>query len=80
MYEHHDYVSTNPVLTTTAISWIDQLWRDRLRSLLSVDDIVAGIRDFFMKNDETKAVLNNTYIVFTSDHVRCYLIPRDNLM
>eukprot|EP01084_Bolivina_argentea_P024581 45793_1 len=68
VYEHHDYVSTNPVLNTTAINWIDQLWRDRLRSLLSVDDIVGAMKDFFMKNEQNQAILNNTYIVFTSDH------------
>eukprot|EP01084_Bolivina_argentea_P045863 84412_1 len=36
VYNHHDFVSTNPILNDTAVEWIDQLYRDRLRSLLSV--------------------------------------------
>eukprot|EP01084_Bolivina_argentea_P023305 43457_1 len=62
--KHHGFVSTNPKLDSTAIEWIDQLWRDRLRSLLSVDDLMRDLVNLL----ETKNILNNTYILFSSDH------------
>eukprot|EP01084_Bolivina_argentea_P254511 427883_1 len=64
VYNHHDFVSTNPILNDTAIEWIDQLYRDRLRSLLSVDDMVLGLVNVLTKYD----ILDDTYILFTSDH------------
>eukprot|EP01084_Bolivina_argentea_P254514 427889_1 len=63
-YNHHDYVSTNPVLNNESIWWIDQLYRDRLRTLLSVDDMVKGIIDTLSSLN----ILDNTYILFSSDH------------
>ena len=57
-------VSINPPLNETAIEWIDQLYRDRLRSLLSIDDIIHDVIEYLIKYD----VLNNTYILYTSDH------------
>eukprot|EP01084_Bolivina_argentea_P021904 40709_1 len=56
---HHDFVSSNPILNDTAIEWIDQLYRDRLRSLLSVDDMIQPLFNVLKQYN----VLNNTYIV-----------------
>ena len=61
---HHGFVSTNPELTEYAISWIDQSWRDRLRSLLSADDLVQDIVQLL----DSHKVLQNTFILFSSDH------------
>jgi arylsulfatase A-like enzyme len=38
--------------------------RDRWGTLLSVDDLVAGV----VRNLEQLAVLDKTYILFSSDH------------
>ena len=62
--DHYNFVSSNPELNGTAIEWIDQLWRDRLRSLLSVDDLVRDLVELLESHD----VLKNTYILFSSDH------------
>eukprot|EP00483_Globobulimina_turgida_P012666 UN12689 len=57
-------IANNPPLTAYAGTLIDQLWRDRLKSLLSVDDLIGELYDFLDDND----LLNNTYIYFSSDH------------
>ena len=62
--EHHDFVSTNPEFTETAIDFIDQLWRNRIRSLLSADDLIRDIVQLL----ESHNILQNTYILFSSDH------------
>ena len=43
---------------------VDQQMRDRWGTLLSVDDLVAGV----VRNLEQQAVLDQTYILFSSDH------------
>ena len=43
---------------------VDDAFRNRLRTLLSVDDMV----DTVMKRLEELDVLDNTYVIFTSDH------------
>eukprot|EP01083_Nonionella_stella_P317406 1155543_1 len=60
----HAMVANNPSLTPYAEELIDELWRDRLKSLLSVDDLIGDIYDFLMEHQ----LLNNTYIYFSSDH------------
>eukprot|EP01083_Nonionella_stella_P201668 737578_1 len=50
---HNDFLSTNPPMNANVSDWVDQFWRNRLRSLLSIDD------------------LDNTYVMFTSDHGYC---------
>ena len=61
-YNHHDWISTNPELESNAIYWVDYLYRDRLRSLLSVDDIVTEVIQYLESTD----MMNNTYILFSS--------------
>ena len=62
-----DYISNNPSLISPSNSseYIDQEMRDRLRTLLSVDDIVDDIFKILNKYPD---ILNNTYIIYTSDH------------
>lgn len=62
---HHAFVSKNPYISYNASLWVDQLYRDRLRSLLSVDDLV---RDLFEMMSGYPEQLDNTYILYNSDH------------
>ena len=62
--DKHPMVAENPILNETAVEWIDQLYRDRLRTLLSVDDIIKELFEYL----EDENLLNNTYVLFTSDH------------
>ena len=62
--DKHAVVTANPRLNSTAIAWIDELYKDRLRSLLSVDDMIGDLIDYLTKNN----LLNITYIIYTSDH------------
>ena len=64
VYNHHDFLSTNPNMTDEAIYYIDALYRDRLRCLLSVDDAVYGIYNTLKDLN----ILDNTYIIYSSDH------------
>ena len=57
-------VSDNPPLDNTSISYIDMLYRDRLRSLLPVDDMIGAIYSFLDKHK----ILDNTYLIYASDH------------
>jgi len=58
------WVRNRPLLTSTNVQYLTKLYRDRLRTLQSVDEmvgrLVAALRD--------TGELSNTYIVFTSDN------------
>lgn len=45
-------------------SCVDQLWRDRLRTLLPVDDLIGDIVAWH----DDHGVLDDTYLIFSSDH------------
>lgn len=58
------------------VSWIDEAYRNRLRTLLSVDEMVADI----IHSLASKLLLNNTYVFFTSDngyHLGQFSQPKD---
>ncbi|XP_037518895.1 N-acetylglucosamine-6-sulfatase [Rhipicephalus sanguineus] len=58
------------------VSWIDEAYRNRLRTLLSVDDMVADVLSHLM----SKELLNNTYVFFSSDngyHLGQFSMPKD---
>lgn len=59
-----DWVSEKPPLSEKQISYIDDYHRDRLRSLLSVDEMIARL----VKTLKSEGKLDNTYLVFTSDN------------
>lgn len=52
-------------MSQALINGSDALWGNRLRSLMSVNDVVVDIMALLKANP---AVLANTYIIYTSDH------------
>ena len=51
-------------MSKALINGSDTLWAHRLRTLMSVDDMIHDIFDLLTE----KQALDNTYIIFTSDH------------
>lgn len=62
--DHHWLVRQQPPLTDLESSKVDELYLSRLRTLLSVDDLVEDV----ISTLEQNGVLDNTYILFTSDN------------
>lgn len=62
--DHHYLVRSQPPLFDDEADQIDDLFRNRSRSLLSVDDIVK----FVVKSLTDYDQLDNTYLIWTSDH------------
>ena len=58
------WVRNKPQLTSTQISDMTKFYRNRLRALQSVDDMVGGLVGALRDTGE----LSNTYLVFTSDN------------
>ena len=61
---HHYLVRSQPPLTEDVQSAIDELYRDRQRSLLSVDDIMRDVINLLSRYGQ----LETTYVIWTSDH------------
>jgi N-acetylglucosamine-6-sulfatase len=59
-----DWVRNNPPLDQVQIDPMDDLYRDRLRSMLAMDEMVGKLRSALRESGE----LENTYIFFTSDN------------
>jgi N-acetylglucosamine-6-sulfatase len=59
-----DWVRNNPTLDQEQIAPMEDLYRDRLRSMLAVDEMVGRLVDALRENGE----LDNSYLVFTSDN------------
>jgi N-acetylglucosamine-6-sulfatase len=59
-----DNIKYQPLLDSDQLTDMDALYRDRLRSMQSVDEMIAGM---FSVLEET-GQLDNTYIIFTSDN------------
>ena len=51
-------------MSNTSIQWADNAFRNRWRTLKSVDDLVENVYKALNKT----GVLNETYIIFSSDH------------
>jgi arylsulfatase A-like enzyme len=58
------YVATLPRLSKTQIEGIDELYRQRLRALQAVDELIGQI---VLKLEEA-GLLENTYLLFTNDN------------
>ncbi|KAF6035444.1 GNS [Bugula neritina] len=59
-----------------SMQWVDDTFRNRWRTLLSVDDMVENMVTLL----EKKNVLNNTYVVYASDngfHLGQFSLPND---
>ena len=64
--DKHWVVATQPVISAEyQEKQIDEFYRNRLRSLRSVDDIMAALYGEVHR----AGLMNNTYFIFTSDHV-----------
>jgi N-acetylglucosamine-6-sulfatase len=62
--DHHWCVAQQPAITDTEAVGIDALFRDRWRTLLSVDDLVEGVVNALTD----LGVEGNTYFFYSSDH------------
>merc|ERR1712118_144835 len=62
--DHNHLLRTHAELSSSVVEDIDNLMRNRWGVLLSIDDLVAGI----VQTLEEVGVLDNTYILFSSDH------------
>ena len=59
-----DYVRASPRLNRDAERQLDALYRNRLRTLLAVDEMVAAL----FQTLQASGTLDNTYVFFTSDN------------
>jgi arylsulfatase A-like enzyme len=69
-----DWIATMPLLTADNITYNDHLYRQRLRSLQAVDEIVDGV---FKKLEEYN-ILDDTYVFYSSDngyHIGQHRLP-----
>ncbi|XP_019624453.1 PREDICTED: N-acetylglucosamine-6-sulfatase-like [Branchiostoma belcheri] len=60
----------------TSVQWADNIFRKRMRTLLSVEDLVQAV----MSKLEDKDLLSNTYVIFSSDngyHYGQFSLPED---
>lgn len=62
--DHHWCVAQQPPVTEAQVVGIDALFRDRWRTLLSVDDLVEGVVNAAIDLN----VVDNTYFFYSSDH------------
>lgn len=62
--DKHAFYPREPVIGPTQAASIQVEYSKRLRSLLSVDDLVQGLREYLVAAGEW----NNTFVVLTSDH------------
>ncbi|CAJ1934958.1 unnamed protein product [Cylindrotheca closterium] len=62
--DHHWLVRNQPPLTQLQGKEVDELYQSRLKTLLSVDDLVEGLVQTLQDLD----LLENTYLLFTSDN------------
>ena len=65
--DHHWLIAQQDIITEKQAQQIDNLFRDRWRSLLSVDDAVVGV----MAALDELGVLDNTFMFFTSGAAQC---------
>jgi len=62
--DHHPLVAQQPILNDADAQSIDTEYSMRMRSLLSVDDLVVALHDLLVEFDEW----DDTYFFFSSDH------------
>ena len=62
--DHHYMIRTQPPITSDQEAGVDELFRNRLRTLLSVDDITISLVGLLKDYNQ----LDNTYFLWTSDH------------
>jgi len=62
--DHHGNIATEPLLSPEAARVITGVFKNRWRTLLSVDDLIADV----IGKVEELGQLDNTYFFFSSDH------------
>ena len=62
--DHHWVVAEKAPLTPELVDFSDSLWARRLRSTMSVDDLVADV----FATLAARGLVDSTYFIFTSDH------------
>lgn len=62
--DHHHLIANQDIITQEQGALIDELFRDRWRTLLSVDDAVAGV----VSAVRSLGAFDSTYFLVTSDH------------
>jgi len=62
--DKHGNIATNPMISSDAATVITGIFKNRWRTLMSVDDVIGAVID----KCEALGVLNNTYFFYTSDH------------
>eukprot|EP00091_Calanus_sinicus_P008090 TRINITY_DN19648_c0_g1_i1.p1 TRINITY_DN19648_c0_g1~~TRINITY_DN19648_c0_g1_i1.p1 ORF type:complete len:110 (-),score=20.12 TRINITY_DN19648_c0_g1_i1:179-463(-) len=60
----HWFTRQGGPLSDSALAEVDEIFRNRWRTLLSVDDMVEGL----VNRLEEEGILDNTYFIYTSDH------------
>ena len=60
----HPLIAKQPKMDDLSIAWSDALYRSRVESMMSVDDLVTDVFDLLGR----KGVLDNTVVLLTSDH------------
>lgn len=61
---HHGNIATEPMLTETAAEIITDVFKNRWRTLMSVDDLIADVVNLCV----TLGIADNTYFFYSSDH------------
>ena len=61
---HHGNIATEPMISEQASRVITGVFRNRWRTLMSVDDVIAQV----FRAVEELGLLNSTYFFFSSDH------------
>ena len=69
--DHHPLLATQPALDAEAVRHVDLHYRARLGTLLSIDDMVAGL----VGTIDELGIANDTFVFFTSDVSFCCFLP-----
>ena len=62
--DHHGNIATNPMLSAESAQVITGVFKNRWRTLMSVDDLISDVIDLTVELN----IADNTYIFYSSDH------------
>jgi len=62
--DHHGNIATQPMITEQCADYVTKSFKDRWRTLMSVDDVI----DEVVQLVEDMGVADNTYFMYSSDH------------
>lgn len=62
--DHHGNIATTPLITEQAADVISAIFRNRWRTLMSVDDVIADV----IRSVDELGLLDSTYFFYSSDH------------